>query len=278
MGLKTVKGFRRKVREHYRRYGRDLPWRPPSLKLRKDKTLDPYKILVSEIMLQQTQVRRVEKFYPMFLEKFPNFKALARAPLRAVLTAWQGLGYNRRALNLQRAARIIVGEHGGKLPDEPALLARLPGVGKATACSIAAFAFNKPAAFIETNIRRAFIHHFFPRRRNVRDKEIMALARAALDKKDSRRWHWALMDYGAYLAVALRQAQGAGANPNRRSAHYTRQAPFSGSSRELRGRIVALLAKGIPAKPQIIARRLRQPPGKVKEILTALAREGFLGR
>ncbi|MFO8163646.1 MAG: hypothetical protein R6T98_03835, partial [Desulfatiglandales bacterium] len=144
--------FQKVVKSHYRAYGRDLPWR---------NTEDPYKILVSEVMLQQTQVSRVIAKYESFLCAFPDIYSLAQAPLREVLNVWQGLGYNRRAVALQQAAQKVVKHFDQRIPSNVDSLVSLPGIGKATACAICTFAFNQPTLFIETNIRTAFIHYFF---------------------------------------------------------------------------------------------------------------------
>jgi A/G-specific adenine glycosylase len=257
-----IRRFRKVVWNYYRAHGRDLPWR---------RTRDPYHVVVSEIMLQQTQVERVRGRYESFLHAFPSFYSLAKAPVSAVLRAWQGLGYNRRALALHRLAKIVAKEHGGKSPRTPETLKGLPGVGPATAGSIAAFAFNTPVAFIETNIRRAIIHHFFPRRRNVSEKEVMAIAEAALGAKNPREWHWALMDYGSMLGKAV-------VNPNRRSAKYRRQPAFKGSVRELRGRIVRLLAEKSRVAIAALSEVTRESSERVVEVVNALEREGFLRR
>src|SRR3989344_4303654 len=223
---------------HYRSAGRhSLPWRPPSLKLRKDKARDPYRILVSEVMLQQTQVSRVVPKYHEFVRHFPNFRTLARAPLRNVLAAWSGIGYNRRAFYLKRIAEQVMRKYGGELPRDPDVLMTLPGIGANTAGSIAAFAFNAPIAFIETNITRVFIYHFFPRRHSVSDKTLLPLIKRSLREKEPREWYSALMDYGAHLGETLPKTT----NPNRRSKHYTKQAKFEGSLRQLRGKILKLL-------------------------------------
>ena len=152
MKLLSKKQFQKIIYAHYRTHGRILPWRFEK---------DPYKIFVSEVMLQQTQVSRVRKKYGAFLKQFPDFRALSVASVSAVLRAWQGLGYNRRALYLKRAAERIVHAHGGKIPREIGELEALPGIGPATARSIRAFAFNEPDIFIETNIRSAYLHFFF---------------------------------------------------------------------------------------------------------------------
>ena len=228
LGAPEVKRFRRRVWAHDRRHYRSLPWR---------ETSDPYAILVSEVMLQQTQVTRVGNYYGRFLARFPAPEPLAAAPLAAVLELWSGLGYNRRALALQRAAGAVVREHGGVIPaDRDALLA-LPGVGPATAGALLAFAFGRPAVFIETNIRRVFIAEFFPAAATVSDTALLPLVARTLDRRRPRRWYYALMDWGAALG------QKRAGNPNRRSAHYSRQSPFAGSRRELRGRVIRLLAE-----------------------------------
>ena len=151
----TPKKFKDTVWKYYREHGRsDLPWR---------KTTDPYRILVSEVMLQQTQVERVIPYYTRFLKKFPTVRALAKAPLSQVLIAWQGLGYNRRAKMLHEAAKEVVRGHGGLFPRTALELEKLPGVGPYTAHAVAAFAYNEDGICIETNIRTAVTHHFFPK-------------------------------------------------------------------------------------------------------------------
>lgn len=256
----AIRLFRDLILSHYRAHGRDLPWRH---------TTDPYRILVSEIMLQQTQVERVAVRYPEFLERFPDFASLARAPRSEVLLAWQGMGYNRRAIALQGAAERVVEEYGGRLPADPDTLATFPGIGKATAAAIAAYAFNMPVVYVETNIRRIFIHFFFQDREGVRDDEILPLVERALDRENPREWYSALMDYGTVLKKRT-------ANPNRRSASYTRQSRFEGSDRQVRGRILALvLEEGRVTEEQVIF-RVCEEPGRVRRILGDLAREGFV--
>lgn len=257
----NVRKFRALVRDFYRRHGRkQLPWRC---------TRNPYRIVVSEIMLQQTQVAHVLTFYPRFIERFPDFRALANAPTRAVLKAWQGLGYNRRALAVQRLAETVMQKYGGKLPRNPATLEELPGVGHATAACIAAFAFGIGVPFLETNIRRAIIHHFFPRKKKVSEKEILALVGRTLPQNHSREWYYALMDYGSWLATQVE-------NPNRRRAMYRPSPKFSGSSRELRGKILKLVLRRGKISPREAARALSLPLTKTKSALAALQKEGFI--
>jgi A/G-specific adenine glycosylase len=221
-----LENFRKIVRTHYKRFGRVFPWR---------ETLDAYKITVSEIMLQQTGTERVVKKYPPFIEAFPSFESLAGAPLRDVLALWQGLGYNRRAKALKETALRVCRDHEGKLPEDRASLLALPGIGPGTAGSLAAFVYNKPSVFIETNIRRVFLHFFFAGKQNVHDREILPLVEDALDRKNPRLWYYALMDYGVYLKSLY-------PNPNRRSAHYAVQSRFENSNRQVRGRIIKALS------------------------------------
>ena len=256
-----LKKFRRVITSHYRLHGRDMAWR---------RTRNPYHILVSEVMLQQTQVSRVEKFYPEFLKKFPTARALARAPLADVMRAWQGLGYNRRALMLKKLAKQVVANYSGKIPADPALLEDLPGIGAATAAAVAAFAFNMPSAFIETNIRRVFIHFFFPQAKKVSDKDIMPFIGATLDRKNPREWYYALMDYGSHLGREEKE------NPNRRSVHYVRQSGFEGSDRQVRARIVRLLLVKKEQTLAEIARNLGERENRIAAILASLQKEGLI--
>lgn len=220
-----IKKFKAEVWSYYRGHKRDLPWR---------RTKNSYRILVSEMMLQQTQVSRVLKKYPQFIKRFPNFQELAKSPIRNVLKAWQGLGYNRRGLALKRVAEIVVKKYRGVLPRDKASLEALPGIGQSTAGAILAFAYGISEPFVETNIRRAYIHFFFRRKKKIHDKEILELVTKTIDRKNSREWYWALMDYGAMLGALPK-------NPNQKSAHYAKQSRFAGSDRELRGKILKLL-------------------------------------
>lgn len=222
--------------------GRDLSWR---------RTRDPYRILISEVMLQQTQVSRVEDYYQKFMARFPDFGALARAKSADVLRLWQGLGYNRRALALHDLAKTVVREYGGALPRDREALEALPGIGSYTAGAVRTFAFNEQECFIETNIRRVFIHFFFPKRKKVNDREILPLITKTCPSERglTRKWYWALMDYGAMLGATMKK------NPNRRSAHYAKQSKFSGSDRELRGSFCGWCLRGKKyPRPKLMAR------------------------
>lgn len=256
-----VQKFRTLVWNHYRREGRHaLPWRHAR---------NPYRIAVSEVMLQQTQVARVLSFYPKFITQFPSFHALAKAPRREVLRAWQGLGYNRRAVALQRLAQDIVKHHRGKLPRDRRSLEALPGLGRATAGSILAFAYDISTPFIETNIRRAFLHYFFPHARNVREEEILSLVEKTLPKKHARKWYYALMDYGNWLVKHT-------PNPNRRHARYRTQPKFAGSQRELRGKILRYLLAHPRTPSHALAKILEAPAPRVKRAYDALKKEGLV--
>lgn len=238
---RDVRLFRCIVLDFYAEHGRrDLPWRLTS---------EPWLILVSEMMLQQTQVPRVIEHYERFRRLFPTPGDLARATLGEVLAAWSGLGYNRRAMYLQRAARVIVEKHGGAVPEGREELLALPGIGPAAAGGIAAFAFGEAHPFIETNIRAVFIHHFFPRRGDVRDEEILPIVERTLDRDDPRTWYYALMDYGVDLKRRDRDLSARGAD-------RSRQPRFAGSDREARGRIVkALTAAGGESGGRVPAER-----------------------
>ncbi len=259
MNGSNIEKFRKIVKNFYKEHRREMPWR---------KTRDPYRILVSEIMLQQTQVSRVLEKYPLFIKRFPTIKTLAKAPLSAVLRQWSGLGYNRRAKFLKQMAEIIVTKHQARVPEQFETLIKLPGVGKSTAGGILAFGFNKPAIFIETNIRRVFLHHFFPNKKNVSDLKILPFLEMTMDRKNPREWYYALFDYGTHLGQTV-------TNPNRRSRHYTKQSRFSGSRRQLRGHIL----KSLFARPKTIEQILQSVEARgtpVQGIVHDLLNEGFI--
>lgn len=256
-----IKKFRKIVLDHYKRSGRVLPWR---------ENTNPYWVLISEVMLQQTQVPRGLVKFPEFIGAFPTVEALATATTPEVLAAWQGLGYNRRALYLKRAAEIIVRSHGGVIPDDPSVLQQLPGIGPNTAASIATFAYNVAVPFIETNVRTVFLHHFFPGEDGVSDTQLMPLIAEAQDAKNPREWYWALMDYGTYLKKEF-------GNASRRSRHYTKQSKFEGSLRQLRGHILRLLLeKQALSAAEILAVSPGRTQGEVEDVLGQLLGEGFV--
>jgi len=256
---------------------RDHPWR---------NTRDPYAVLLSEVMLQQTQVARVEPRWVLWLEEFPTLDSLAAAPLEAVLRAWQGLGYNRRAIALKRTAEQVAERFGGRLPSDEAQLRSLPGIGPATASGVRAFAFELPGVYLETNVRTVFLHELFADRDGVTDREITPLIAAAVDEAarqgvSPRTWYYALLDYGAQLKREL-------PNPSRRSAHHARQSQFEGSRRQKR----AWLLRAVMTEPacdtdalaedlgaaELAAGRAAPGASDVLGILDELAADGFIAR
>lgn len=253
-------GFKNQIYEHYYSYGRQFPWRDVT---------DPYYVFVSEVMLQQTQTIRVISKFKDFIERFSSFKALADAPFVEVLAYWKGLGYNRRALSLQKSAQRVVTEFGGVLPSEVAILETFPGIGPATAASIVAFAFNKPTFFIETNIRTVFIHTFFKDRDAVKDSEILPLVEKTIDLVEPRMWYYALTDYGVMLKKKL------GSN-NARSAHYCKQSKFDGSDRQVRGLILEFLLQQSKAEDTVIVAALKKDLSRVQKLLLLLCKEGLI--
>ncbi|MFA5999277.1 MAG: hypothetical protein WC747_04630 [Candidatus Babeliales bacterium] len=227
MATEQIKTFQKIIYDFYTHNKRDFLWR---------QDISPYKIFVSEIMLQQTQTARVEPKFAAWLHKFPDFQSLASASTQQVLSAWQGLGYNRRGLALHGGAQRIVSEFNGCLPNNEQILQTFAGIGPNTAASICAFAFNVPVVFIETNIRTVFLHHFFPEQTSIDDKQILQLVAASLDKHNSRDWYYGLMDYGVYLKKEFK------AN-NKGSRHFIKQSKFIGSRRQVRGAIIRILTQ-----------------------------------
>ncbi len=255
-----IRKFRKAIYSYYEEHGRELPWR---------QTQNPYQILVSEIMLQQTQVERVLEKFPVFVQQFSNFRALADASLRDVLTAWQGLGYNRRATALKKIGETVTEKHGGRLRADVDFLTDLPGIGYNTACAILAFAFNKPVVFIETNIRTVFTHFFFSHRDRVKDSDILPLVEQTLDRKNPRTFYSALMDYG----TMLKKTHG---SINPRSAHYQKQSPFKGSDRQVRGMVLKAMIAHRQMTDTQIAEELQLSADRAFKALSALQKEGFV--
>lgn len=253
-----ISAFRKKILSYYQQHGRDLPWR---------KTKNPYHTFISEIMLQQTQVDRVIPKYLAFITAFPTFEKLAKASLGDVLKRWVGLGYNRRAKFLKLAAEIIVSHYNGKLPSDPELLKELPGIGPATAASLAAFAYNKPTVFLETNVRSVLIHHFFPKQEKVTDTELLVLAEKTLDKKNPARWYNAIMDYGTMLKKTE--------NHTRKSTTYAKQSKFKGSDREIRGKIIRELSRG-PKVKTVLIKKIATEKIRTEKILSSLIKEHLI--
>lgn len=256
-----LESFSKFIFSFHDKYGRhDLPWR---------QDFDPYKVLVSEVMLQQTQVERVIPKFEHFITDFPNFETLAKATQTEVLQHWIGLGYNRRALNLHKSAQEVVNKFNGKLPSTEEELLSLSGIGPYTAAALQAFAFNLPSTVIETNIRTVYIYHFFPNQEKVADQDLLPLIKATLSKDKSREWYSALMDYGTYLKKVL-------PNPSRKSKTYAQQSKFKGSLRQARGAILKELIKNNYIDQEKLLSSIKLEKDKLNLALTELSKEGFL--
>jgi len=255
-----LEAFRTTVWDFYRSHRRTMPWRDID---------DAYAVLVSEVMLQQTQVTRVEPLYLAWMETFPTVDALAAAPLSLVLGRWQGLGYNRRAVALKRAAEAVVERYAGAVPCDVAALRELPGIGPTTAAAVVNYACKVATPFIETNVRAAVLHHFFADAEGVADRDLMPLIEATWDTADPRGWGYALMDYGTHLKRTL-------PNPSRRSRHHTKQSRYEGSRRQKRARLLreVLAEPGLVADAYAAAAGL--PVAVAIDVLEELAREGFV--
>ncbi|UCC19360.1 MAG: A/G-specific adenine glycosylase [Promethearchaeota archaeon] len=261
LSIEVIESFQKIIYEFYRIHKRKFPFR---------EKISPYNVLVSEIMLQQTQTGRVSEKFRNFIEKFPDFISLSQASVEDILKEWKGLGYNRRALALKRIAEIIINEYNGKLPDSVDTLKKLPQIGNNTASSIIAFAFNKPTIFIETNIRTVFIYFFFPYKEKVKDKDILSIVQETIDKSNPRKWYYALMDYGVMLKKTHPELK-------KRSAHYRKQAPFRGSNRQIRGKLIEILIKEGSIEISKIQQKLKViNPDRIKKVLDQLKKEGFI--
>ena len=264
----AIASFAKTVWAYYSKYGRhNLPWR---------KTTNAYRIAVSEVMLQQTQVARVKDHYKRWLKAYPSLQALAKAPFKDVLAHWQGLGYNRRAKHLHTMARELA-KNRHTMPTNAAGLEALPGVGEYTAGAITAFAFNKPGVFLETNIRTALIYHFFPREKKVSERKLKAVLEQCLQevaraRANPREWYWALMDYGAFLKKTV-------GNSNRQSTSYTKQSAFEGSRRQVQAAIVKYLVgqKG-PVTKSELREKIERNGYSLGELLLVLEREGIISQ
>ncbi|MEM0466416.1 MAG: A/G-specific adenine glycosylase [Candidatus Thermoplasmatota archaeon] len=252
--------FHQTILDFYHNHGRSFPWR---------NTDNPYHILVSEVMLQQTQTDRVVPKYEQFIRTYPDVERLAAASFREILSVWQGLGYNRRALALKKTAEILLTQHHGKVPDTLDELLALPGLGPYSARAILTFAYHQPMVFLETNIRNVYIYFFFQDQTTVHDKELEPLIEKTLYTPDPRTWYYALMDYGAMLKKK---------NPylNKKSRHYTRQSRFHGSNRQIRGQILSTLL-GTHAVPLVdFCEKLHLSEQTLQPILTQLIHEGLI--
>lgn len=264
MDLEKIKLFQCKIFDYYLKNKRDFSWRAQ---------ICPYRVFISEVMLQQTQTARVAIKFEQWIARFPSFQSVAHASVHDILAAWQGLGYNRRALALYKACQIIVTDFSGVLPDDVKLLQTLPGIGPNTAGSVSAFAFNKPTIFIETNIRTVFLYEFFQGADAIDDKQILDLVAQSIDHKNPRDWYYALMDYGVYLKKELRVN-------NKTSKHYSRQSKFDGSFRQLRGAVVRVLTRVKKIAHDDLVACIQQDIAhnahSIDRVLEQLQREGFI--
>lgn len=259
--------------EHYR----VMPWRTKRRDSRK--LLDPYSVLVSELMLQQTQVARVRIKYDAFLQAFPDVVTLASAPLKDVLRLWTGLGYNRRAKYLHETARIVVNTFGGKFPQNFEQLCTLPGVGPSTAAGIMAFSWNAPYPMIDTNLRRILKRCFF-RGENVSDKELFLFATAMIPKNKARAWNYAMLDLGALACTAKKHS----ANCPFFDFHgdieehvkSRKGEKFEHSRRYVRGRIISVLSEKDGVAISDISERFNNQYHDIKDIVSDLVSEGLI--
>ncbi|NBV40907.1 A/G-specific adenine glycosylase [bacterium] len=261
---KQIAEFNQNLYTFYAQNKRSFAWR---------ENITAYKIVVSEIMLQQTQTSRVVKKFEQWIDRFPTVHDVARAGQADILSYWQGLGYNRRGLALHKICQLITQDFGGHVPQDPKILQTFPHIGPNTAGSICAFAFNMPTVFIETNIRTVFSYHFFKGQLQICDKDILQLVEQTINKQNPRDWYYALMDYGVHLKKQL-------PNINSASKHYAKQSKFAGSKREVRGTIIKLLTEFTYIKKEELFALTRQALQAnlhpLEPIFDQLHQEGFI--
>lgn len=257
MEVRKITQLKNTIWKYFKEHGRQFPWR---------NTKNPYKIWVSEVMLQQTQTTRVIEKYKEFLKKFPTVQKLAEGTPHEVLSLWSGLGYNRRALFLLEGAKQVITNHKGKIPRGLTSLLSIKGIGRSTASAIRNFAWQLPTAFIETNIRDVYIHFFFTSKKEVSDKDIFPLVEKTLPTENPKEWFYALMDYGVFL-------KSQGLKHNLKNSNYQKQTRFKGSVREARGEILRLVLQKPRTKKHLL-QTLRHPKGV--RALKSLITEGLL--
>lgn len=261
LSQKVKDAFRKIIYDFYRNHKRDFPFR---------EKITPYKVLISEIMLQQTQTGRVSEKFLNFINKFPDFESLSKASVEEVLREWKGLGYNRRAIALKNIAESVINNYNGELPDSLDILKSFPQIGHNTASSIIAFAFNKPTLFVETNIRRVYMYFFFYDVYNVKDKEILPILEKTIDRGNPREWYYAVMDYGVMLKKNHPEL-------HKKSAHYRKQSPFNGSTRQIRGKVLEiLLEKELLNFSDLFEKFNNIKQNVIKTIIFQLKKEGFI--
>lgn len=262
----SITKLRKRLLDFHAKNGRhELPWRT---------TFDPYHVLVSEIMLQQTQVPRVIPKFNEWIKKFPTLEDLAQASNHAVLSCWNGLGYNRRGLNLLKAAREAVAAHGGKLSRTIEGLERLPGIGPYTARAILAFAHDISYPFIETNIRFVLMYELFPDAvKEITDNQLLPIVKKLIEKISARTIYMALMDYGSHLKATLEKKETT--SLHKKHKHYVRQSAFKGSKRQLRAAILKELLKG-PATARKLSKLGKNSTHSSEQCIAELLREGLI--
>ena len=256
---KQIEQFQNTVLKHGEELYREMPWREDT---------SPYNVLLSEIMLQQTQVSRVLLKYEEFKTAFPTLQALADADFQEVLSHWSGLGYNRRARFLHETAKMLVAHKS--FPDDADSLQKCPGIGENTAAAIVVYAFNKPLTFLETNVRTVLIYSFFQDSAEKIDEQVLKdLAEQTLYVKNPRKWYWALMDYGTYL----KKTEG---NFNRKSTKHTVQSKFEGSFRQKRAATLRCLLKNGPMTKDELAESQGFDKSLMIEIIETLKKDSLV--
>jgi len=262
--------FNRRLFAWHRSHYRPMRWRA---------TRDPYRILVSEIMLQQTQVVRVRGKYREFIRRFPTVRALARAPLSDVLSLWFGLGYNRRAKYLRDCAREVVAKYGGKFPRSREVLLSLPGIGPSTASALRAFAFREDDPIIDTNLRRV-LQRVFCRSRKVTDRELYTLAQKVMPRGKGREWNYAMLDLAATTCTARNHSDNCPMTTLHGPVYEpwrTARLPFRLTRRFARGRaLVAIGSISRGATLSDIRRSIGDSPYDAREIISELVRDGLV--
>jgi len=261
----TQKQFTETVKRYYAENKRDLPWRKVENVSARDLG---YRVVVSEYMLQQTQVKRVIPKYNNWMSKWPTLDHFMHATIADVLTEWSGLGYNRRAKYLHTTLQQIADYHDGFVPQNINALTALPGIGVNTAAAIIVYTYNLPQVFIETNIRSVYLHSFFPNTRTpITDREILDIVSKTIDNEQPRQWYYALMDYGAYIKKTHESQLS-------KSLHYKRQPAFKGSNRQVRGRIMQIATQ--LKKVNIKELQSEIQDSRFYSILEALQQEGLI--
>lgn len=266
MTSKQIDEFQNEVLTFYKHNKRKMAWRDIS---------NPYKIFVSEMMLQQTQVERVKIKYAEFIKKFPTIQSVAQAEKTEILITWQGLGYNRRALFIKRSCEEIILNHNGKFPKDFITLQILPGIGPSTAGAICAFAYNQPVTFIETNVRAVILHFFFKNKEKISDKEVFTVLGKVTPKTiSSRDWYYALYDYGTFLKKTIGKKKKT--ELHKQSKHYNKQSKFEGSFRQKRSNVLKLkLAQPDISEIEIIS-QLKITEQELDDVLFSLDKDGMI--